>query len=105
MDRNSSNKSVTVFLLPGKDQEKESILGRTIKSGSWIVLYEGASASVLAHELGHICGLDDEYIYRQFGPSIPGTDKDNVMNMGTGDLASRHFRYEQWIQANKSEEK
>ena len=63
------------------------------------------SPTILAHELGHNCSLDDEYIFVQNGESIAAEDRDNVMNMGTGDLASRHFRYEQWIQANKSDEK
>ena len=95
-----------VYIIPGFDSVKLSIAGWGSQPGNRVWLYDYVtSPTILAHELGHNCSLDDEYIFVPNGESIAAEDRDNVMNMGTGDLASRHFRYEQWIQANKSDEK
>jgi len=55
----------------------------------------------MAHEIGHNFGLSDEYTFVPNGNSVPGEDRNNVMNMkgvGTGN----RFRYKQWKVINKN---
>lgn len=90
-----------VYSLPGMDVEGTKLLAWGSKSDKYVWIYSHvAYFNVLAHEFGHNFGLDDEYTYVSGGNSIPGEDRDNVMNMagvGTG----VRFRYQQWKTINK----
>ena len=93
-----------VFIIPGRDSSSFYIAGWGIRSDNYIWLYDFVDEPlILAHELGHNCSLTDEYTFSPEGALISAGDKENIMNYWDG--GDRHFRYEQWIQANKSDEK
>ena len=93
-----------VFIIPGRDSSSFYIAGWGIRSDNYIWLYDFVDEPlILAHEFGHNCSLTDEYTFSPEGALISAGDKENIMNYWDG--GDRHFRYEQWIQANKSDEK
>lgn len=86
-----------IIIIDGTDSESSSILGRGHNASSCIWVYNrNTEYDIIPHEIGHTCGLEDEYIYRLGSPPIRAKDKDNVMNLMAPDLFNSMLRYHQW---------
>ena len=87
-----------IIALPGYYID-HAVGGLVINKSNHIFIFRGLTSTVVAHEMGHCLGLDDEYTYTlpippsNTGTGTPGPDEDNLMNCGTTDGKLRMLQW------------